>query len=149
MKRVSVIVAAFLVSACQAVPPAPAPVRDATSVAASFDATWDATIDHFAENNIPIATIERASGIIATTELRVDSETAEESSDCGTGQGVSVDMRFHATSAVYNILVRGDERASTVRATVSWTNPSANFECHTTGVWETRTEEAIRERAEG
>ena len=136
-------------AACQAQPPQPPAPRDATPVAASFDATWDATIDHFAENNIPIATIERASGIIATTELRVDREVAEESSDCGTGQGISSDMRFHATTAVYNILVRGDGRSSTVRATVSWVNPAANFECVTTGVWEAGTEEAIRVRAEG
>ena len=47
------------------------------------------------------------------------------------------------------VLVRGDQRSSTVRVTVSWPNPAANFGCVTTGVWEADTEEAIRERAEG
>lgn len=137
-------------AACMATPPeVAAPARDATPVQASFDAAWDAAIDHFAENNIPIATIERASGIIATTQLGVDPEIAEVSSDCGTGSGVNSTIRLRATRAVYNVLVRGDASSATVRVTVSWSNPLAAFECVTTGAWEKDTEAAIKERAEG
>ena len=139
----------FLTVGCAASPPVPAPAREETVVAVSFAATWDATIDHFAEDNIPISTIERASGIVATTRLGVDPETALIASDCGTGQGIYYDVRFRATDAIYNVLVRGDERSSTVRVTVSWSNPAASFECTTTGVWEAETQEAIKERAEG
>ncbi len=139
----------FLAVGCYPTPPAPAPSREATVVAASFAATWDAAIDHFAEDNIPISTIERASGLIATTRLSVDLATAAMASDCGTGGGVDFDTHYVATDAVYNILVRGDEHSSTVRVTVAWSNPDAQFECVTTGAWEKTAEEVIRMRAEG
>lgn len=60
------------VSSCYPVPPAPAPARSATPVRASFEKTGSAAIDQFADNNVPIATIEKASGIIATARLGVE-----------------------------------------------------------------------------
>lgn len=129
-------------------PTAPAP-RPATSVSASFDAVWDATIDHFAEGNIPIATIERVSGIIASARVGVGAAAAQESSDCGmTGNGFGPPVYHKARTAVYNVLVRGDGDSATVRITISWLNPDSPFECVTTGVWERETEMAIKLRAE-
>ena len=139
----------LLVVACQSLPPAPAPAREATVVAASFTATWDAAIDHFAEDNIPISTIERASGLIATSRLSVGLGTATMASDCGAVRILEQVEHTRARFAVYNILVRGDERSSTVRVTVAWSNPDAEFECVTTGAWEKAAEEVIRMRAEG
>ena len=96
-----------------------------------------------------ISTIERASGIIATTRLGVDGETAVMASDCGTRPGTGSGRRSYATEAIYNVLVRGDDRSSTVRLTVSWFNPTASWECVTTGVWEKAAGDAIKKRAEG
>ncbi|MGH9897071.1 MAG: hypothetical protein ACREA0_34765, partial [bacterium] len=56
---------------CGYQPPAPPMPRDATEVTASFGRTWDAVIDEFADRNIPIRTIERASGLIATELLSI------------------------------------------------------------------------------
>ncbi len=149
------------------VPPVPAPTRDATPVAASFDATWNAVIDHFAATNIPISTIERASGIIATARLSVTREDAMVFADCGgrypaedletlqlSGvrlQRASMERMFVASSVVYNVLVRGDGERSSVRVTASWDtdDPAAPFRCETTGQWESDMEAAVRERAEG
>jgi hypothetical protein len=140
----------LLISGCaQPRPPAPSPVREETVVNAGFAGTWDATIDHFAEDNIPISTIDRASGFIATTRLAVDRGTAAMASDCGSGQGLAAGIRVVATQAIYNVLVRGDEESSTVRVTASWSNPEASWACTTTGVWETEMEGAIKRRAEG
>jgi hypothetical protein len=49
----------------------PPVVREQTAVAASFGRTWDAVIDHFAERNISIRTMERSSGFIAAEPFRV------------------------------------------------------------------------------
>jgi hypothetical protein len=133
-------------------PPAPpAPPRPAMEIVAPFGRTWDAVIDEFAAQNIPIRTMERASGFIATEQLSVP-RTTEKLADCGTDVGVAL-IPHRAT---YNVLVRGDSTRSTVKVTVRWTsggltydNVTAPIECSTTGLWETRAETAIKERAEG
>jgi hypothetical protein len=135
---------ALLVGCVAPTPPPPAPIRDAAVVATDFQHTWDAAIDHFAEGNIPIATIERASGILATSRLSVGRELARQFSDCGKNEWGAA---RYATSVVYNVLVRGDSSGSTVRVTASWSTP--DMECSTTGAWEAATEEAIQARAEG
>jgi hypothetical protein len=135
----------LLLAGCAA-PPAPAPTGTDTKVAVGVDVTWDAVIEHFALNNIPISTIERASGLIATTHLDVPQFVAVRASDCGIG---NLGDRVRATSGVYNVLVRGDERSSTVQVTASWSSPAAGYGCSTTRVWEDATQEAIKNRAEG
>jgi hypothetical protein len=44
-------------------PPAPSGARAPTEVLTSFGRTWDGVIDVFAEENIPISTMERASRV--------------------------------------------------------------------------------------
>lgn len=127
-------------------PPEPAAPRDATPVAAGFEKTWNATIDHFAEGNIPIAAIEKASGLIATARLRVGTADAPTWADCGTGTS---GLAYAADGGIYNVLVRGDERTATVRVTAAWSSTAAPWgDCSTKGVWESAAERAIKERAE-
>lgn len=38
----------------------------------SFDDVWNKVIDYFAMNNIPISTLEKASGIISATQITID-----------------------------------------------------------------------------
>jgi hypothetical protein len=155
----------------RSVPPGPAPVRQPTEVQASFGQTWDAVIDLFAQRNIPIRTIERASGIIAAEVLTVDSLSGIQYADCGQVPGiVKVGSGWNAKfvqqlvplpaeRAFYNILVRGDSTRSTVLATVRWSVPErtafvgnkpytrAGEDCSTRGIWEESTETAVRDRA--
>lgn len=134
-------------------PPGPAPERAARRVAAPFDRTWNAVIDMFAARNIPISTIDKSSGFIATQQLRTGKEAAPWA-DCGSDMGIGI----VPTNATYNVLVRGDSTASTVRVTVSWavivppsTSPFAatpNYQCVTTGVWEDDAERTIAAAAQ-
>jgi len=137
-----------LLPAChQYQPPPPAEPRDATSVSASMDETWDAVIDLFASRNIPIRTIERASGIIATEGLSVDSADGLKWADCGRVGPKSIP----ANNAIYNVLVRGDSANSSVRATVRWARLSSkegDLECASNYIWERRLEQEVQERAE-
>jgi len=131
-------------------PPSLLPVeRPATGVDASFGRTWDAVIDGFAARNIPIQTLERASGFIAAEPLQVsDADTTM--ADCGRYEGATL----LAGRAYYNVRVLGDSTRSSVRVTVRWTNlgPSGagltQLPCVSTGSWESAFEGAIKERAE-
>ena len=110
-----------------------------------MDQTWDAVIDVFAGRNIPIRTIDRASGLIVTDALGVgDNGTAWAS--CGT-QGGKVLAPDRAT---YNVLVRGDSAEATVRTTVLWsrTEEHAVPECTSTYIWERALETDVKARAE-
>jgi hypothetical protein len=107
--------------------------------------TWDAVIDMFAARNIPTRTIERASGIIATEELSVGDE-GRNWADCGQNNG----SPLGPSSAIYNVLVRGDSASATVKATVRWTLlvGSAAVECSSSHVWERELETAAKQEAE-
>lgn len=123
-------------------------------VNASFGRTWDALIDEFAKNNIPIKTIDRSSGLIATDALKVGASLAG-AAECGKD---AVAGLVYATDATYNALVRGDSSRSTLRITVRWTRVGksrilastniVNEECSTKATWETSLEQLIKQAAE-
>jgi hypothetical protein len=125
-------------------PPAP---RDATHVSASAWQTWDAVVDLFAARSIPIRTIERASGFVATDELSVGPE-GRKWADCGKLNSV----RLGPERAIYNVLVRGDSASSSVKATVRWTYSATKLgtiECSTSHAWEEGFEAEVKADAEG
>ena len=100
-------------------------------------------IDAFAERNIPIRTMERASGFISTEQLAAGSGTGS-LADCGSMLG----LKLPAHRATYNVIVRGDSAQSTAKATVRWVNEGRG-ECVSTGEWETGFELRVKARAEG
>lgn len=125
-------------------------------VVASFGRTWDAVIDVFADEGIPIATMDRASGLIVPAMSSRVVGTPERGpldyADCGkNGSGSPI----VASQARFNVVVRGDSTQSTVqvRAFFEWVSPpllgeSTTIACSTTGLYETRAESAIKARAE-
>jgi hypothetical protein len=115
-------------------------------VAAGAGETWDAVVDLFAARNIPIRTIERASGLVSAEELSLDGEGSEWA-DCGRLNGSPV----YPNRAIYNVLVRGDSAGSSVKATVRWVYLNSDrraVECSTTHAWEEAFEAEVRSRAE-
>ena len=136
----------------------PAPVR------ASFDRTWSTVIDFFADNAIPVKTIDRASGYIAAE--RIGAGNNAKWADCGKLSGALLSEKggggpVAPQQAVFNVRVRGDSVNSTVQIVVRWTavaaeqvvssgygsRPANSHEqtvCVTTNIWEN---EAIREIA--
>lgn len=135
----------LLLTACASVPPAPPAPREAAVVTAPFTKTWDAAIDVFAQQNISIRTIDKASGLIVAEPMhttRSDSSFA----DCGTIMGLPIPV----TGAIWNLLVRGDSTKSTVRATVRFTSGTGGdaSDCSSRGLWETQLEQRIKASAE-
>jgi hypothetical protein len=126
-------------------PPPPPTPRDASLVTASMGQTWDAVIDLFATRNIPIRTIERASGLIVTDALSVGQE-GDTYASCGTRNG----KVLAPDRATYNVLVRGDSTLATVRTTVLWARTADPIvpECTSTFIWERALETDVKARAE-
>jgi hypothetical protein len=151
------------------VPPAsPAPeLRPVVPVAAGFNETWYGVMTTFADRNIPIQTLDRSSGFISTENLFVGPELGRRGvADCGgykNREAVPYDAEdaefYHIfpTHAIYNVLVRGDSTASTVKVTVKWVHLSSGnilkgdktIECVSSYSWEEDLESRIREVAEG
>jgi hypothetical protein len=154
--RLLPLAALTTLAACHITPPAPPAPRTAMPVVASFGRTWDAVIDVFAEDGIPIATMDRASGLIVPAVSARVVGTPERGpldyADCGkNGSGSPI----VANQARFNVVVRGDSAQSTVqvRAFYQWVSPpllgeTSAIECSTTGRYETRAETAIKARAE-
>src|SRR6266705_3775805 len=117
MRKTALIALTLAIVGCSVQAPAPpVPRAGVTQVAASFSKTWDAVIDDFASQNVPIKTIDRTSGLIVAERLSV-ARDAGDVADCGTDMMIG---RLYPTSATYNVLVRGDSTKSTVRVTVRW-----------------------------
>ena len=146
MKLLPRVPAVLLLAACASYRPPPTPTpREASQVSASMGETWDAVIDLFAMRNIPIRTIERASGLIGTDPLLVGDE-GKHWADCGARNG----QVRGPNQATYNVRVRGDSNQATVRATVLWTRVTQDqsVECTSTYVWERELESGVKTRAE-
>lgn len=118
--------------------------RQGVQVDAGFDATWDAAIDAFAESNVPIATMDRGSGFIASEQIDAGSRGSR-FADCGQFVGEIVDPSL----ATYNVIVRGDSSRSTVRVTAAFARPDIGGRCVSRGTFETIMENRILARAEG
>lgn len=136
-------------------PPAPEAPRSPTIVEAPVDLLWDVVVEHLADQNVPIAQIERASGLVTTPVIPVPDSVGLEYADCGAfgsaqGRTTGKSREIAATAVVYNVLVRGDDQTSTVRVTASWQPPDeAPYTCSSRGTWESDAELAIKARAEG
>jgi hypothetical protein len=146
---------ASLVGCARPTPPGPPQPRSATTVGASFGKTWDAVIDVFAERNISIATLDRASGLIVPAEaLYTTRDTSSlRWADCGQTM-MRTPLLPHR--ARFNVVVRGDSAASSVQVRAFfYLDPASamatalGFECVSRGTFESDVEADVRARAEG
>jgi len=136
-----------------------APVTE-VELSASFDETWQAVIDVFAQSQIPIRTIDKSSGLIVADKLRFNLKNFESSYTGPMGSLVTSDYRFadcgntsaikySPTFALFNAQVRSRGEGSTLRVNLiyEWTPPmsssiyggtssEAQKVCVSTGVWE-------------
>lgn len=144
--------------------PAPAPARSATGVSASLGETWDAVIDVFTQQHIPIRNIERVSGLIVAEVARIptgsEAEIAYAASlaDCGRVAGGLFSRGYTRLpgAATYNVVVRGDSTRATVLASIRFVHAvhvprSPTYEsvlCETRGRWEDELEQRVKGLAE-
>lgn len=130
----------------------PAPERSAQAVSASFDRTWDATIDVFANRNTPVATLDRSSGLIMAQPLTVSPLDARKWANCPVVETSFSRFDYIARRADFSVLVRPTEAGTTVRVSARWVGAAYGTEvamdCQSTGVWESEFERMIKSAAE-
>jgi hypothetical protein len=85
------MVLALAVSGCPTrvayTPPASTATDDTVNLKASFDDTWNAVIQTFFQKNIPVRTLEKASGILESDDLHGE---VGRDCDCGSYLGVPI-----------------------------------------------------------
>jgi len=79
----------LLIFACAGIRPQIHQFENKEIIEGSFDKIWSAIIETFAEKNIPISTMEKVSGFIATEEMKFSSSYA----DCGSSP-VGIKLTF-------------------------------------------------------
>lgn len=151
------LVGALALGACaKYYPPVAVAPRAAWKVAAPFEKTWNAVIDVFAEQNTPIQTIDRSSGLLVAERAVIPLQTTAQQqyalllADCGLLRNGGNTVHYWPTTATYNVVVRSSADGSTVKVTAKFLSVSASnrFECVSHGRYETETEIAIQSRAE-
>lgn len=157
MKNVILFALAVLVLSCQGyVPPKKYNFEKTRVIEKSFDETWSKLIQWFGNNNTPIKTIDKSSGIISTEyDLRADN--ASSYLDCGTS-GFGASVKTNDFKGNFNIVVEKVQDKSTkvtincffkgVRADLEYVggkyvNVDKNIDCNTTGVLESQLFEYI------
>lgn len=59
------------------------PIKNSIETETTFDKVWNNVIDFFAENNIPIATLEKESGIIVASNVNIDERSISREDENG------------------------------------------------------------------
>jgi hypothetical protein len=144
--------ACALLAACVRLPEPTSAPRPPAPISASVDRTWDAVIDQLGQQNIPLRSMERASGFIATHTIAMQGVTTEPTkwADCGT----FASFHFAPTAVEYVILVRGDSTSASVRSIARYLLvkndgiSTAPTECVSNGAFEAAFDASVKARAE-
>ena len=120
----------WVVTACAPtmIPPRePSPPAD-HYVRAPLDTVWQRIVTYFADSRIPIQTIDRGSGLIASTRFQLPLSLAESWADCGrasTGEPTLAKLRainnLPTFTADFNVLVRARGDSTAVRSNIGST----------------------------
>ncbi|GLQ20395.1 hypothetical protein ACFFUB_02385 [Algimonas porphyrae] len=148
MKTALMLAAAALVVAGCATTPQTYNFDNSRSVDATFDRTWESVISYFAENNIPIATLEKDSGIIVAKNERYTPGAMKTFADCASAFMMTNDVG----QIDVNVFVRPvDDNTTSVQVNTSYSmrqsgayGSSAVETCNSNGTLE----EALLDRIE-
>jgi hypothetical protein len=156
LRGVTVAVSALLVGCLSHVPAAPRMTGPSRTFDAGFERVWQATVRTFAEDAIPIKTIDKESGVIVSGPItgKIGAHL-----DCGRVRTfLWEDVVSGSGQGTFNVLVKGDTTVSRVRVNAYWTTLYASrdlagravfelpIECASFGVLETGLLGAIAQR---
>jgi hypothetical protein len=138
-----------MIACATVIPPArPLPPQD-HYIQAPFDSVWQRTVGFFADSRIPIRTIDKESGIIASSSFELPFDQAQTWADCGKAStGEPTLARLQAINNIpqiqadFNVFIRKAGDSSAVRVNLGLTG-SANspagkvpLQCVTNGKFE-------------
>lgn len=140
--RKSGLLLIMLAVACAGCATAPAPrtIINAFSFSTSLDTVWSATVETFAELNLPIDNMEKDSGLITTDWINFTGTGNKEWCDCG-GLGIAVE---NSRRGKFNVFVKQTGTTVSVRVNCQFQQVASlggtvvNRECVSTGSLESR-----------
>ena len=121
-KALGAALAVALVGCATLQPPAAVePMKD-VYVRAPFDSVWTRAVAFFADARVPISTIDRSSGLIASRAFTLDFAQLQLWGDCGSANGKPLLEQVNAAvmrgSADFNVLVKPAGDSTAVRVNV-------------------------------
>jgi hypothetical protein len=141
-------VATLAVSACGGYrPPVSLAPQPARYTAAPYDTAWARAVEFFANNNIPLQTLDKANGLLSSARVDLSPTQAIAWSNCGTWDGDRIitrntDPRTYAVTAQISITIHTTQNATAVRSTVALNGAirgwryASRLECVSTGKFE-------------
>lgn len=141
-------VATLAVSACGGyhAPLALAP-QPARYTSAPYDTAWARAVEFFANNNIPLQTLDKVNGLLSSSRVDLTPSQALAWANCGKWGGDPIitrdtDPRTYVVTAQVSVTVHPNQTATAVRSTVALEGAirawrySSRLECVTTGKFE-------------
>ncbi len=125
--------------------PAPRTIVNAFSFDASMDDVWSATVETFAELNLPIDNMEKDSGLITTDWISFSGSGNKEWCDCG-GLGMAIE---DSRSGKFNVFVKQTGTTVSLRVNCQFQQRAhlggtyVNRECVSTGALEARLNDLV------
>jgi hypothetical protein len=153
MKHSIAILAATAMLGCAPTKTEPVVIVPAP-VAAGFNQTWNSVIDILSEQNIPVKTLDKSSGYLMAEVTGVSMTDEEKYADCGNSfLNAMAQQGGGEMISRYNILVRGDSAASTVKVTAAFVSAGASSgssakTCTSKGIFEKQFQSDVKVRAE-
>jgi len=149
LKKLLLVATAFILPACASAAPPPVTTDVRHAYQAPFDAVWEATVQVFAEHNIPIENIEKDSGIISTDWALVQ----KDDSDCGgTGMFYHRDRQGQFNVFIHEVGNRAIEVQVNTQFRVSVYDLNGRYTglktCSSTGTIESAIQDGINARIE-
>lgn len=137
----------FVFAGC-ATAPKPRTIVKAFDFTNDYDAVWSATVETFAELNLPIDNMEKDSGLITTDWIDFTGTGNDVYCDCG-GLGLAIE---NSRQGKFNVFVKEAATGSTVKVnctyqqTASLGDTRVNRNCVSTGGLESIVAESIGDK---
>ncbi len=144
MKKIFLL--SIALSSCVTYKPAQKPTAFSNkfTIEKTYEDTWSKVINFFASKNIPIKTIEKASGLVATDSMLLNSITDKNIFDCGQLNAFGQSTPLHG-KASFNVFIEKIDSTKTqmtininsnVSVPMSANLPPQNINCYSIGFYE-------------
>lgn len=138
----------FSAAGC-ATAPKPRTVEKSFTYDNGYDAVWSAVVSVFAELNLPIANMEKDSGLITTDWIGFDGTKNDDYCDCG-GAGITVEV---SRKGRFNVFVKSlaDGATSlqvntTYQAVRTFGDAASTIQCYSTGSLEAKISDMVTDK---
>lgn len=117
-----------LVGCAHIVPPTASTAPADRYVRVSFDTAWHRTLTFFTDNHVPIANVDRASGLLVSSQFTLPYDDLKAWADCGqSSQGGTALAALEAVHNIpraiadFNVVEQGAGDSTAVRVSISLT----------------------------